>query len=64
MELHNNNTKISLLREIRNRLGAKTVFIILFVVLVLGGFGLGCIIYGGYLNKTRQNIQIGKVGRI
>jgi hypothetical protein len=54
MEIHNNGVKISSLKTIRNRLGAKRIIAILLIVIALGGFGFGCIIYGAYLNQTAQ----------
>ena len=39
----------------------KRVVIIALWLFVWFFFGSGCILYGGYLNKTRQNIKIGKL---
>jgi hypothetical protein len=61
MEIHDNSFKRSLLGEVNKRLGAKKIIRIFLIIFIAGSFGLFCIIYGGYLNKTRQNIKIGKL---
>lgn len=39
----------------------KRAFLVFLFLVGLIIFGFGCIVYGGYLNKTRQNVKIGKL---
>jgi len=61
MEIHDNRSKTSPVSEALHRMGRRKIFWILVFLICLAGFGFGCIVYGGYLNKTRQNIKIGKL---
>lgn len=60
MEIHS-RYKPSFIKQVFVKIRGKRIFLIFLFLFGMLFFGFGCIIYGGYLNKTRQNIKIGKL---
>lgn len=60
MEIYSKSKTNKLIHSL-SKYGKKRVVIIVFWFMIWFFFGVGCILYGGYLNKTRQNIKIGKM---
>lgn len=61
MKIQDSNTTRSPFKQIKDELNRTRLFKLFVFCTVFFGFGLGCIVYGGYLNKTRQNIKVGKL---
>ncbi|MDH5415587.1 MAG: hypothetical protein OEW87_15730, partial [Flavobacteriaceae bacterium] len=60
MIIYNKSKNYKLIHSLYNYRKKRVVIIVLWLFIWFF-FGLGCILYGGYLNKTRQNIKIGKL---
>lgn len=54
MEIHNNYSKNSLYKKVKQRVGSRRIITILISIVGICAFGFACIVYGAYLNKTSQ----------
>jgi hypothetical protein len=54
LEIQNNHLRESTLKKVINKLGKKRIYVISILLVALLGFGFSCIVWGAYLQKTKQ----------
>jgi hypothetical protein len=54
LEIQNNHLRESTLKKVINKLGKKRIYVISISLVALLGFGFSCIVWGAYLQKTKQ----------